>query len=344
MGVSRSGLRDNRLDVDLKGLIRRVDDVQRGHRWTAFLVGVVRKFADDRAGRLASVIAYHGFFSVFPLLLVFVSVTGFVLRGREDLQQRLLESALATFPIVGTEIAQSVHETTGSPLAIAVGLGLALWSGLAVVSATQGALNDVWGVSPDARPSLIPRLMRGLLMLVSFGIALTISAVLATFGSSGGWLSPAMKTASLIGSFAVNVALFLIAYRILTVVDVPILGRLPGAVVAGGGWTLLLTIGSWFVDRQVRGASDVYGVFAVVLGLLVWMNLGAQILLLGAEVNVVRARHLWPRSLVRASARSAAAGSGGGEPGDRGEVVDLPAADPRDRASDASRGRSSGPP
>jgi YihY family inner membrane protein len=142
-------------------------------------------------------------------------------------------------------------------------------------------------------------------MLASFGVALAVSAGLAAVGSSGGWLSPAMKVASLACSFVANVVLFLTAYHLLTATPVRARSHLPGAIAAGAGWTLLLTVGSWFVDREIRGASDVYGVFAVVLGLLVWMHLGAQVLLVGAEVNVVTARRLWPRSLVASTGRSA---------------------------------------
>jgi membrane protein len=271
----------------------------------ALPVAVVRKFIDDRAGRLAAVIAYYGFVSVFPLLLVFVSVLGIVLRGNADLQRRLLESALATFPIVGTQIGQSVHGATGSPAGIAVGLGLAFWSGLAVVVATQDALNDVWDVSVDARPSLVQRAVRGTLMLVSFGVVLGVSSVLVAAGSRGGWLSPALKALSLGGSLVLNVALFAVIYAVLTAAAVRVRTHLPGAIVAGVAWTVLLTIGSWFVDRRIRGATGAYGVFAVVLGLLVWIHLGAQVLLAGAEVNVVRARRLWPRSFIDPPALSA---------------------------------------
>jgi uncharacterized BrkB/YihY/UPF0761 family membrane protein len=73
---------------------------------------------------------------------------------------------------------------------------------------------------------------------------------------------------------------------------------LPGAIVAAIGWTALLMLGSWIVDRQISQASAIYGFFATVIGLLAWIYLAAQLFLLAGEVNVVRARRLWPRSLV----------------------------------------------
>lgn len=70
-----------------------------------------------------------------------------------------------------------------------------------------------------------------------------------------------------------------------------------GAVVAGIGWQALQAAGSYYVTRQLQGASQTYGMFAVVIGLLSWLYLLAQLTLVAAEVNVVQATRLWPRSL-----------------------------------------------
>jgi hypothetical protein len=79
-------------------------------------------------------------------------------------------------------------------------------------------------------------------------------------------------------------------------------------------WSLLQIFGGYYVTHQIQGASNVYGTFAIVIGLLVWIYLGAQITLYCAEINVVRVRHLWPRSLVQpplstADKRTMAAGA-----------------------------------
>jgi membrane protein len=63
-------------------------------------------------------------------------------------------------------------------------------------------------------------------------------------------------------------------------------------------WTVMQLVGTYFVNHQVKNATPVYGTFALVIGLLVWIYLGAQLTLLCAEVNVVRVKRLWPRSLL----------------------------------------------
>lgn len=106
----------------LKRLVQAVDDVQQRHRWLAFPVAVVKKYGEDQGGQRAALLAYYGFFSLFPLLLVAVTVLGFVLQEESDLGQRIVESAVAQFPVVGDEISGTVSQSRlrGSGLALGV--------------------------------------------------------------------------------------------------------------------------------------------------------------------------------------------------------------------------------
>jgi YihY family inner membrane protein len=279
-------------------MLRRADDLQRTHGILGFPFAVLKKFGDDRASQLAALIAYYGFFSLFPLLLLFTTVVAIVIRDDPDLRRRLLDSALSQFPVVGTRIGESVRELTGSSSALLIGIVGALWSGTAVVAAAQHAMDEVWDVPRVERPGLIGRLTRALLLLFVFGASIVLSTFLAGTGGETGWNAILLKTLSLVGTMLVSVAVFAFAYRVLTVAQVSWREVLPGAVVAAIAWTVLLMLGSWLVDRHIRNASQVYGFFAIVIGLLAWISLVAQLFLLAAEINVVRARRLWPRSLI----------------------------------------------
>src|SRR6266508_4319831 len=94
--------------------LERLDRFQQRNRVLALPFAVVRKFGDDQAGNLAALLAYYGFFSLFPLLLVLVTVLGFVLAGRSKLQARILDSALAQFPVIGDQIGRDVGSIEGS--------------------------------------------------------------------------------------------------------------------------------------------------------------------------------------------------------------------------------------
>src|ERR1700726_4026378 len=76
------------------------DRVQQRRRRLSFIVAVIKKFSDDQGGQLAALISYYAFVSLFPLLLVFVTVLGFVLQGNQAETERVLKGTLGQFPII----------------------------------------------------------------------------------------------------------------------------------------------------------------------------------------------------------------------------------------------------
>jgi YihY family inner membrane protein len=280
-------------------LLQRIDDAQQSHRLLGFMFAVMKKFGGDEAGNLAALIAYYGFFSLFPLLLVFASVLGMVLRDHPALQQTILDSALRNFPVIGgRDIVKNIHAIQGAGASLVVGIVGTLWGGLGVTQATQNAMNRIWGVPRKDRPNFVFSRLRGLLMLLILGTLLIASTFAGGLGASGGSLGILLRVVGIGLSLLLNFVLFALAYRVLTALPLRWGDVAPGAAVAAVLWSLLQVFGGYYVTHQIEGASNVYGTFAIVIGLLVWIYLGAQITLYCAEINVVRVRHLWPRSLV----------------------------------------------
>src|SRR5919206_3922383 len=87
-------------------MAERLDRVQRRHPVAGRPIAVVYKFFDDSGTYLAALIAYYGFVSLFPALLLFSTVLGFLLHGNPQLQQQLLHSALSEFPVIGPDLEQ----------------------------------------------------------------------------------------------------------------------------------------------------------------------------------------------------------------------------------------------
>jgi hypothetical protein len=104
---------------------------------------------------------------------------------------------------------------------------------------------------------------------------------------------------ALLATLILNLVLYLVAFQVLTDRDLRWGDVVPGAAVGAVLWTALQSLGSYYVQHQVKNASEVYGIFGLVIGLLTWIYLGAQLTLLAAEVNVVRKNRLWPRSLLQ---------------------------------------------
>lgn len=278
-------------------LLRRVDKQHQQRAWIAFPYAVMKKSGDDHAGDLAALIAYFGFLSLFPLMLVLVTLLGMLLRNNPELQDAIRTSALANFPVIGEDISKNVHSLRGSGLALGIGLGVALWAGLGVMKVLQTAMNAVWNVPYRHRPNFWLSLLRAMLMLLLLGVITVASAAAGGVGAgSDSWL---LAITGIAISVVLNLVLFLLAFRILTTENVTWGDVFPGALIAALAWTTLQAVGGYIVSHQLRGASDTYGTFATVIGLLAWIYLGAQITLFAAEVNVVRKRRLWPRAIVQ---------------------------------------------
>src|SRR5580692_3522955 len=98
----------------LKRLIHAVDRAQQTRSWLAVAVGTWRKFGDDQAGNLAALIAYFAFASIFPLLLVLVTILDLIARSNPNLSNKL-RMALHDYPVIGPQIATSVkHGVSGT--------------------------------------------------------------------------------------------------------------------------------------------------------------------------------------------------------------------------------------
>lgn len=277
---------------------RRFDRFQQRHAFLAFPLAVVQKFGNDQAGGKAALMAYYGLFALFPLLLLFATVLGFVLSSHPALRQQLFYSALRNFPVIGGQIRSQVHPLRGSIPALIVGIVGSIYGSVGIGLAAQNAMNTVWNIAFVHWPSLAKRYLRTFGVIGLLGAASLTATALATIGTviAQGLLATILAIA---GSSVVNLGLFLVAFRVLSAEPLRVRDVALGAVVATVFWQALQLIGTWYVARGLAHAQPTYGFFAVTITLLSWLFLGAQLTLWAAEINVVRRYRLWPRSLTQ---------------------------------------------
>jgi membrane protein len=280
--------------------VRAIDRLQQRVPWLAFPVAVWKKFGDDQAGNLAALLAYYAFASLFPLLLVFVTVLDMVLRDFPSLRTDLLNSAFGQFPVIGDQL-RHVHTLHETGAALVVGLLLTFLGARGVAGAAQNALNTVWAVPYSRRPGFPWNQLRSIGLIVVVGLGLVITSTLSTLaaGSAQSLIGPAAHVGAVIVSLVLNVCLFWFGFRLATARAITTRELFLGAALSGVIWQILQVFGGYIVGHQVAHASAIGGVFAVVLGLLAWLYLQAQCTLYALEASVVKARRLWPRSLVQ---------------------------------------------
>jgi membrane protein len=276
--------------------LARLDNFQQAHPVIGFPLAVNRKYSDDQGGYLTATVTYYGFFSMFPLLLVLTTILGFVFNGHPHLQQDIIDSALGQFPIVGSDLKSG--SLNGSTPALVIGLVVALWAGMGAVLAAGYAMDHIWGLPRARRPNFLRARLRALLLLGVLGGGLLATTALAGAGTVGARYGTEWKIASTLLSTLLDFVLFWVAFRVLTTHDVSWSSLRYGAATAAVGYEVLQLVGGYYVGRVLENAADVYGTFALVIGLLSFIYLAVRIALFGAEVNVVAARRLWPRSLL----------------------------------------------
>lgn len=278
-----------------RNIVHRIDRAQQDRRWLAIAVGTYKKFGDDQAGNLAALIAYYAFASIFPLLLVAYSILALVAEGNATLGHHL-SRALSRFPLVGSYLGQHVQHGLGkSGLALAIGIVLTLYSARGVAVAMQNAMNTVWGVPGYQRPGFPKALLRSLALIVVIGpgevLTIALSGIAGGTGHLGG---VGAKIAAVAVSLLLNIGLFWIGFRIATSARADARAMRLGAILSAIGWQVLQLVGGVIVSHASNSA---YGIFGLVLGILAWFYLQAQLTLYFVELDVVRARRLWPRSL-----------------------------------------------
>ncbi|WP_187365725.1 YihY/virulence factor BrkB family protein [Trebonia kvetii] len=279
-------------------VIRSIDRTQQRFRPTAFVFGVTKKFGDDNGGVLVANLTYTAFVTIFPLLLVLVTILGLVAAGSPGFRQGVVDAVAHQVPLIGKELTGNVHQLKKSSLiGLIIGLATLIWGTTGLAQAGLFTMEQVWNLPGPARPGFLPRVARSLLFLVLLGLvvaATTLLAGLSTFGHNAlGWVILAEAA-----DVTVNAGMCFIGFRILTPRGVPWRDLLPGAVAAGICWTVLQVLGAYLVHHFLHSDS-VYGIFATVLGLVAWLYLAARITVYCAEINVVLARRLWPRSIVQ---------------------------------------------
>ncbi len=249
--------------------------------WLDHVIRAWSRYQSDSGDRLAASVTYFGFLSFFPLIALAFSVVGFVVDAYPSAQADLVRQINNFLPGLSNKLDVTTigHAKVASGIIGLVGLLLA---GLGWIDALRQAIRTMWHHNLKTGNFLTKKLIDiGLLA----GLGLTMAASVAVTGVSASAMGWFLRAIGLEGSTAANILLRIVGYALAIGVDIALflflLTRLPkvatpirqvfkGAVLGAVGFEILKTLGSLLVKSATH--NSVYGAFAVVVGLLIWIN------------------------------------------------------------------------
>ena len=286
------------------GVASGIDRTQRRIPLIGVPLAVVYKYFDDQGNYLAAVLTFYAFFAIFPLMLLASSMLAFVLQGYPQLEERVLNSALAQFPIIGDEIGRP-EGLQGSVGAIVFGALGALYGAVGLGLALQNVQATAWSVPRNRRTHPVVTRINSLFLLATAGsMILGISVLSAVVTetelvgslSQQGWFHWVVRLVTVLVLGTVMTILLRMAAA--KSINHDIARAAPGAFTIAVLWQLLQWLGTWYVARVLDATSEMQTTFGIVLGLFGLLYIGAIMGVLGIEVNVVLAEKLWPRALL----------------------------------------------
>lgn len=277
--------------------VQRLDNTQQHHPWLGFIYAVIRKYGEDEAAYQGALITYYGFLSLFPLLIVAISLLE--ITGNTHLKTKVITGLLQYFPIFGQQLHANVHSLPHSGLSLVIALAITLYGARGVADALRHALDHVWQVPRNHRRGFPSNVLISLEIIAFGAIGLVIAEILSSYAASFGKDTAFRVGASLI-SAGVLFGMFLVIFRLGTTSRrLSPKTLLLSASVAAIGIQMLHSLGGYIITHELTHLTSLYGVFALVLGLMFWIYLQAQVILYSLEIGSVKAFNLWPRSITQ---------------------------------------------
>ncbi|SRR5579884_1798284 len=283
--------------------LQKLDERQRRSTPVAVAVATFKKFSEDRSSNLAAMIAFWGFFSIFPLFIALVTLLAFFLPASD--RSSVLGHVAKMLPLLDPS---TVGGLTGSWWVLILGLLTALWSGTGVVRTLQFAFDSVWEIPYHERPGLAQQTLRSLWVLATIGVGLVLTTLLSGLivsSANGIHLGALGRIAGYVLAAALDIGIFVAAFRLLTPHVESVRDVLPGALLSGLSFFVLQELSALIISHYLQNAQSTYGHFATVITILWWFYIQSIITLLGAQLNVVLKNNFYPRSLANAPSTQA---------------------------------------
>jgi membrane protein len=280
-----------------KSFLNFLDRIQRSHTAIAFPVAVIKRYSDERVGKQAALVTYYAFLSLFPLLMIFITVLGVLVSNNPSLEAKITQTVFQLFPALGSDLKSQVHTLKASGLGLALQTLVVLYGARGLASILQETFNNVWHVAKEHRPGVVDDHLRSVGMMVAVGLGMIVGVGLSYvlnrtihLGFVGGVFINFVN-------FLVTFGLFLTVFRLGTSNTIHIKKLMAGALIATIGSIIIQRLGYAIMSHELPKLQGSYGSFALALGMLFWIYLQAQVILYALVITTVRVDHDWPKKL-----------------------------------------------
>ena len=260
------------------------------------LFGAWKRYSDSRGNVLAGGVGYFAFFSIFPAVLLAFTIFGLVLRDQPQLLEEAKNAVNDLLP--GFVRSQDnprgvidVSAPTGAALTISGVLSAAglVYAGVGWLGAMRDAIRAIFGAAGSLGNAVVVKL-RDLGVMVGLGVGIVVSGVAgAVTGALSAWAASlvglegqgwVVTSTGVVVSVVLDAALVAVLLRLEAGVDVPWPVLRNASLVGGVGLTALKKFGSLLLSGTLH--NPLYASFALVAGLLLWLNLMSRVILVAA--------------------------------------------------------------
>jgi membrane protein len=264
-----------------------------------------RDWQEDNASRLAAALAYYTIFSLAPMLVIVIAITGLIWEA-DIVRTQILSQVQGLIGTEGADFVANLIGNRGSPaegiVALILGILTLLFGALGVFNELHNSLNLIWNIKVEKpkgflrsiKQLLIDRILSftmvlaiGFLLLVSLVITAALSATQETLGDAFPFSELVWQIVNLALSIAVITVLFALMFKFLPDAEIAWHDAWIGAFVT----SLLFSLGKAAIGIYLGNSAiaSAFGAAGSLVLLLLWMYYSAQILFFGAELTQVYA-------------------------------------------------------
>lgn len=292
----------NKAQGRIESLFGKGKDLLRGARdrwrWFDHQARAFERYRERRGDRLAAALTCYAFLSFFPLLALAYSLLGYLVGVSAQARDYFVRAVNSQLPGLAGQL--QVEQIAQSKTAVGVvGLVALLFTGLGWVQVLRESLRAIWGNEPDGGGNFFLMRLWDAAVLAFLGVILICGMAVTTVTTSAthtvlGWLGlehvpgagTGLRLLSLACAIVFDTVVFLVLFTRLSGTRAPWRRIIRGALFGAVGFEFLKQIATLLLGRTTQ--NPVYGTFAVLVGLMVWINIVSRFSLFTAAWTATR--------------------------------------------------------